>query len=161
LDATQTLQASEAQEVRDAQEARIHLAERLLQEELFRARVREAALTGPALGDPGAGASAPEPVATPDLTPLGLELLLRLWPGPQPATRLARLDEITAAWVERAGSIERRRGRFLADFRAAHGFDRREYSPAEGRALDQGLARLDAEHAQRLRSAARQLLEEG
>jgi len=125
----------------NADDERLQAAASLLQEAVHRAR------------EPHAGAE-----DEPALGPHGQELLHTLWPQPICPTRLARLGSVLAEWVERSDALARERNRFVRDFRTAHGFDRRAYTPAETRELDSGLARLDSAAGEHLRRAAQDLL---
>ena len=146
--------------------SRIRLAESLLQEAVYCARARQAAGVGLAgsvlesLSGPGrCGLGKPIELEL-ELTPHGKELLHELLPHPLGPTQLARIREVVARWIERADALDRKRNHFRRDFRAAHGFDRRDYGPAESQEFEKGLAQINAEANVGLRTAAEELLHE-
>jgi len=147
----------------ETQEARLALAEELLQEAVYRSRGAQAgaalfaaplAAEG-ATGNCGLGAKA---AVVLDLTPRAEEVFAALFPGGLGAAELAALRAVIADWVKRQDGLDRRRNHFLKDFRQAHGFDRRGYDAAQAAEFDAGLARVNGEAGAARRAAAVALL---
>lgn len=137
---------------------RLELAEKLLQEAVYRARARSGGELGGARG--GCGLGPPPEARGLELTEHGRELFGTLFPAPPSPTRLARIAELVQGWVGEADALDRERNHFLRAFRTRHGFDRRAYSPAEAREFEAGLARVNAQANERLRAAASALLQD-
>jgi hypothetical protein len=140
---------SAANESQGAEE-RLRLARELLIEAHHRARAQS--------GDLGPPQTEPE-AADPDFSRQGREILGVLYPQPMAPTRRERVLSVVRRYVDRAEALDRRRVRFVHDFRASHGFDRSAYTPAEAAELAGGLERLDAEAGDGLRAAALELVD--
>ena len=145
---------------------RTQLAEKLLQEAVYKARGRQAAGVGLSGGrldapsEPGGCGLGEKPSSGLELTPEGEELVRELFgPGLAP-TQSARLRDVLTSWVARQDALDRKRNHFLRDFRRAHGFDRRAYSAEEAQAFEDGLARINADVEEQRRVTAAKLLED-
>lgn len=140
---------------------RIELAEAFLQEAVFRSRAKQAA--GTALAQLatdkqrqcGLGVEAALEL---DLTPRARELAALLWPEGIAPTRIAAVQRVMSAWIERQDALDRERNHFLKAFRNAHGFDRRAYTPTMSADYDSGLERVNALADTERRAAAAELL---
>ncbi|HED64122.1 MAG TPA: hypothetical protein ENJ09_01075 [Planctomycetes bacterium] len=142
-------------------EDRIRLAEDLLKEAVYQSRARQAA--GAAIGTAGESGSSgcglgESPEASLALSERGKEILHKLWPRETAPTEAARIRSVLDRWISRQDSFDRKRNHFLRDFRRENGFDRRQYSPAQARAFEKGLDRINAEMCDRLRESALKLL---
>lgn len=142
-------------------------AEKLLQEAVYQARARQAAGVGLAArsldapappGGCGLGDALEEEL---ELSDAGLEIARKLWPRSLTPLAAQRIRDILQEWVERQDALDRKRNHYLRDFRQAHGFDRRAYPAEVAREFEEGLERINAEVAERLRRAARELLRAG
>jgi hypothetical protein len=143
-------------------EARVHLAEELLREVVFRARARQAAragLSGARLDEPagpgrcGLGEGGEVEL---DLSERGERIARDLFGAK--GVRAAHLGAAMRAWIEKQDALDRKRNHFLRDFRTEHGFDRNGYTPAVMALYEQGLERLNGEASAVLDAAARSLL---
>jgi hypothetical protein len=143
-------------------EGRRRLAQELLREAVFQARARQAAGIGIAGGEPedtGGCGLGPEPAVEIELSTRGRELLKELWLRPLAPTEVAHIQRSIQGWIERQDALDRKRNHYLRDFRQAHGFDRRLYTPEIARSFEEGLERINSEVEERLQEAARELLE--
>jgi hypothetical protein len=137
--------------------ARIELAERFLQEAVFRSRERQAAGmelrrgASPAAGNCGLGEKAALELG---LSSRGVEIANELWPDGLEGQRLEQLKAAVAAWIVEQDALDRKRNHYLRDFRTQHGFDRAKYSAQIVAAFDEGLARVNAQETQRRREVA-------
>jgi len=140
--------------------ARIELAERFLQEAVFRSRERQAVGTAlrraasPAAGNCGLGEKAAIEL---DLSPRGRELAAQLWPAGLEGERLGALKTLVADWIVEQDALDRKRNHFLRDFRGKHGFDRSKYGDESLHAYETGLSKVNAEETERRREVARDL----
>lgn len=138
----------------------IALAERFLQEAVYRSRALQAAETAVMSGEPnaagcGLGARA---AITLDLSDRGRELFAELFPAELTEERVSRIRDVMREWIRGQDVFDRRRNHFLKDFRQRHGFDRRTYSSELADAYGAGLAEINAEVSAALRAAAERLL---
>ncbi len=145
-------------------DARLLLAEELLQEAVYTSRAKQAAgvsllrareKDGSSPSNCGLGQGA---AISLELSAQGRAALEELWPAGLIPEDFERIRSALAAWVERQDQLDRDRNHFLKAFRTHHGFDRGAYSPEEAAALDQGLARINAQVEQERRTAAEALL---
>ena len=142
--------------------ARTELAERFLQEAVFRSRERQAVGAElrrgakPDAGNCGLGEKAAIEL---DLSARGRELAGQLWPAGLAHEHLDALKTAVADWIVEQDALDRKRNHFLRDFRAKHGFDRSKYGDESLHAYETGLARVNAEETERRRAVARQLAE--
>jgi len=140
--------------------ARTELAERFLQEAVFRSRERQAVGAelrrgaSPAAGNCGLGERAAIAL---DLSARGRELAAQLWPAGLEGAHLAALEATVADWIVEQDALDRKRNHFLRDFRAKHGFDRSKYGDESLRAYETGLSKVNAEETERRREVARKL----
>jgi len=138
----------------------MELAERFLQEAVFRSRERQAvgaelrrgASTG--AGNCGLGEKAAIEL---DLSPRGRELAAQLWPAGLGAGALEQLKSAVADWVVEQDALDRKRNHFLRDFRGQHGADRTKYSDETLRAFEAGLEKIKAQETERRRAVALQI----
>lgn len=147
---------------------RIRLAESFLQEAVYQSRARQA--TGVGLsggrpdgppGSPGSGCGLGADAAVDlELTDRGVELFHELWPRATAPTETTHIHEAMCGWVESQDALDRKRNHFLRDFRKTHGFDRRTYTKDQASEFEAGLAAINAEVNERLRTAAKSLLGE-
>lgn len=139
---------------------RIELAQRFLQEAVYRSRAKQAAESAvqsgnPALGNCGLGA---KPALALDLSERGRELFEALRPTSLDDAELDRVRDVMREWIRAQDAFDRQRNHYLKAFRREHGFDRRAYTPEQTAAYDAGLAAVAAESNAALRSAAERLL---
>ncbi len=140
--------------------ARLELAERFLQEAVFRSRERQAAGVelrrgaSPGAGNCGLGEKAAIEL---DLSARGKELAAQLWPAGLKGAHLEEVRALAADWIVEQDSLDRKRNHFLRDFRGKHGFDRTKYAAEIVRAFDTGLDKVNAEETARRRELAQAL----
>jgi len=138
----------------------MELAERFLQEAVFRSRERQAVGSelrrgaSPGAGNCGLGEKAAVEL---DLSARGRELAAQLWPAGLEGARLDALKALVADWIVEQDALDRKRNHFLRDFRGQHGADRTKYGDETLRAFEAGLAKVNAEETERRREVARQL----
>jgi hypothetical protein len=138
--------------------ARSELAERFLQEAVFRSRERQAVGAElrrgarPDAGNCGLGEKAAIEL---DLSPRGRELATQLWPAGLAEAQLAALRTAVADWIVEQDALDRKRNHFLRDFRGQHGADRTKYDGDALRAFEAGLAKVNAQESERRREVAR------
>ena len=138
----------------------MELAERFLQEAVFRSRERQAVGAelrrgaSPGAGNCGLGEKAAIEL---DLSARGRELAAQLWPAGLEGARLDALKVLVSNWIVEQDALDRKRNHFLRDFRGQHGADRTKYADETLRAFEAGLAKVNAEETERRRAVARQL----
>ncbi len=141
-------------------DARLLLAEELLQEAVYASRAKQAAglsllaareKDGSSPGNCGLGKEAAIAL---ELSAQGRSALDALWPESLGSAELERIRSVLAAWVERQDQLDRDRNHFLKAFRARHGIDRGAWAVQEAAAFDQGLVRINSQvEAERLAAA--------
>lgn len=140
----------------------MELAERFLQEAVFRSRERQAVGAelrrgaSPGAGNCGLGEKAAIEL---DLSARGRELAAQLWPAGLGAEALETLKTAVASWIVEQDALDRKRNHFLRDFRGKHGFERSKYDEGTLSAFEAGLAKVNAEETERRLEVARQLLD--
>ncbi len=134
---------------------RIALAESFLQEAVYRSRGDQAGATLLAAGSASCGLGE-KPSVSLDLTPRAQEIFEELF-GDQ-SVPLDALKDVMARWVKRQDALDRQRNHFLKDFRAAHGMDRRSYTPEQLAAYEAGLDEVNQVVQQARTEAAKDLL---
>jgi hypothetical protein len=140
--------------------ARSELAERFLQEAVFRSRERQAVGAElrrgaqPNAGNCGLGEKAAIEL---DLSARGRELAAQLWPAGLAEAQLSALRMAVADWIVEQDALDRKRNHFLRDFRGQHGADRTKYGDELARAFETGLEQVNAQETERRREVARQL----
>ncbi len=107
--------------------ARLELAQRFLQEAVYRSRGAQA---GKVLFAPetksGCGLGKEAAVVL-DLTPQAESLFTELWPQGLAPDQVEKLQVLMADWVQRQDQLDRDRNHFLKAFRAQHGASRHDY----------------------------------
>lgn len=143
-------------------ERRLELAERFLQEAVFRSRAKQAA--GTALRQAaldverqcGLGDGAQVVL---DLSPAARELVPELFPAAlYPAGPGEDVAACLRRWVERQDALDRERNHYLKAFRNRHGFDRSKYTSSQLAEFESGLESINARVAVERRAAAAELL---
>ncbi len=145
---------------------KLALADRLLEEAVYRARETQAigvALSGHALNDPtGPGTCGLGEAAEfrDGLSETGRKLVAELWPELGGDTAV-RIKQLLSDWVRRQDAFDRKRNHFLRDFRARNGADRQAYTPELLRAFEGGLDAINTEIIEERRRVALLLLAPG
>ena len=140
----------------------MELAERFLQEAVFRSRERQAVGSelrrgaSPGAGNCGLGEKAAVEL---DLSARGRELAAQLWPAGLEGARLDALKALVADWIVEQDALDRKRNHFIKAFRQKHGFDRMRWSREQSEEFDFGLAKINAGEDDSRRRAAGEMLQ--
>ncbi len=143
-------------------EARLQLAQALLQEAVYRSRASQAltsALRKPPGSDAGNCGLGEKAAIELDLDERGRALFDELWTRSGASCDLARVHATMTRWIKQQDALDRKLNHFLKDFRQRNGFDRTRYSPETTSAYDAGLAELHREQDEARKAAALELLE--
>lgn len=139
-------------------------AEELLQEAVYASRAQQAAGVSLLSEHDRDGSSSARcglgrtPAIELGLSERGRAALEALWPGGPSEPRWTEIRAAIARWVERCDQLDRDRNHFLKAFRNKHGFDRRDYTPEQLEAYEQGLETINARVTAERDAAARELL---
>jgi hypothetical protein len=142
---------------------RLAHAEALLRDAVFRSREKQsavAALRAPVTKNANCGLGERAEIDL-DLSARGRDALDQLHPEGLNAEVLDAVRLEMASWVERQDTLDRKRNHFLKEFRARHGFNRRDYAPGVAGEFEAGLARINAEEDAEREVAARRILAAG